>query len=76
MALLEAALKKLNHPDMDPSAITKENYQRAMKLTKEIQDRADELESEFYNHQKNLKKLKEKFPTSKKIRNTKRKVPK
>lgn len=76
LTLLEAALKKLNHPDMDPSAITKGNYQKAMKLTREIKGRADELESEFYHHQKNIKKLKEKFPTSKKTRNTKRKVPK
>lgn len=76
LTLLEAALRKLNHPDMVPAAITKENYKKAMELTKDIQDRSGELESEFYRHQKNLKKLKEKFPTSKKSLKIKRKSSK
>jgi len=76
LTLLEAALRKLNHLDMDPAAITKGNYEKARKLTKDIQNRASELESEFYHHLKNLKKLKEKFTTSKKSRKIKKKSPK
>ncbi len=74
LTLLEAALRKLNHPDMDSAAITKENYQKAMKLTRDIQDRADELESEFYRHNKNFKKLKENYSRSKKSQKIKRKA--
>jgi len=57
ITLLEAALNKLNHENMDPTAINIFNCTKAMKLTKQIQDRADELESEFFRCEKSLKKL-------------------
>lgn len=62
LTLLDAALKKLNHENMNPTAITTGDYSKAMELAKKIQARADKLESEFYRHHKNVKKLKDKFP--------------
>ena len=61
LSLLMAALRKLNHENMDPAALSIGDYSKAMKIAKAIQERADELENEFYHHQKNAKKLKDKF---------------
>jgi len=61
LSLLEAALKKLNHEDMDPTAINISDYPKARALTVKIQERARKLESEFYHHQKSTKKLKQRY---------------
>lgn len=61
LTLLRAALNKLNHDDMDSSALSIDDYQKAMKLAKDIQERAHELETEFYRNQKQAKKLKDKY---------------
>ena len=59
--LLEAALKKLNHEDLKPSNVNISHYAEAMRIARAIQQRAGELENEFYSYQKQLKKLTEKF---------------
>lgn len=61
VTLLEAALKKLNHNDMDTSSLNVSDIERAMKIARRIQERASQVESELYRHQKNLTKLAEKF---------------
>lgn len=58
--LLEAALKKLTHDDMDLSAIGIGDFEKARKLAAKIQTRANELESQIYRHEKQLKKLAQK----------------
>lgn len=55
--LLEAALNKLYHENMKTTIIDISNYEKAMKLTKDIQDRANELEHELFSHKKKLDKL-------------------
>ena len=63
--MLESALKKLQHENMDPEAVNLSDIPRAMKLAKKVKEVADSLESNFYllnkGKEKNLKKLKEKF---------------
>jgi len=54
--LLKAALKKLNHDNMDANSIKISDLPQARKLAFEIKRRADELESEFFNLEKNMKK--------------------
>jgi len=61
LTLLEAALKKLNHENMVPTALSIADYSKAMKLAKKIQERAHELENEFYHLEKNSTKLKQKY---------------
>ncbi|MGB2803875.1 MAG: hypothetical protein WBD64_03105 [Candidatus Zixiibacteriota bacterium] len=56
-ALLEAALKKLNHACMNTKTVRHSDIPKAMQLTKRIQKRASEIESELYRHDKELKKL-------------------
>ena len=58
--LLEVALSKLTHKDMDANAVNAFEYERAMKLTKDIQREANGLEHEFYNLMKERDKLKTK----------------
>ncbi|MBE0427061.1 MAG: hypothetical protein IBX72_10525 [Nitrospirae bacterium] len=65
VALLEAALKKLNHDDMDTSSLSISDLERAMKIARQIKERAAEVESELYRYQKNLPKLAEKFKRNK-----------
>ena len=55
--LLEAALKKLTHKNMDLSSIAMGDYDKARELTAEIQKEASELEHKIYRQKKNLKKL-------------------
>jgi antitoxin component HigA of HigAB toxin-antitoxin module len=55
--LLEDALKKLNHKNMDTKSISTNDIQKAMDLTREIRKRAQQLESELYHNYKKLKKL-------------------
>jgi len=55
--LLEAALKKLNHQDMDVRSIATSDFAKARKLAADIKSRANDLESEIYHYEKELKKL-------------------
>lgn len=55
--LLDAALKKLSHENMDPKSVTIFELKRAMKLAEAIRKRADELKSEFYHLQKKSAKF-------------------
>lgn len=58
LTLMQAALDKLNHDDMDLSAISiLKDTEKAMRLVKDIQDRASDLEHELFQHQKELKKF-------------------
>ncbi|MEN6365762.1 MAG: hypothetical protein ABFC88_02990 [Thermoguttaceae bacterium] len=57
IGLLDAALKKLTHDDMDLKAIGISDFQTARKLIEDIKDRAIELEKQLYHHEKELKKL-------------------
>lgn len=57
IGLLEAALKKLRHENMDLSQISAEDYKKARELTKDIQDEANALEKKIYDMQKKLKRL-------------------
>ena len=57
VGLLEAALKKLRHKDMDLSSIATGDYDKARKLAAEIQKEASELETKIYRQKKNLKNL-------------------
>jgi len=59
--LLNAALEKLNHSNMDINAIDLDRIDEAMKLTKEIQIRANELEHLLYDSKKNKRRLIDKF---------------
>lgn len=62
LSLLEAALKKLEHENMDPTTVNLAEMPKAMNLAKKVKDAADSLESEFYRLNKDCKKkLKEKF---------------
>lgn len=58
--LLEDALKKLEHPDMDTSSISISEIPKAMHFTNKIIAKAKDLEHEFYSHKKNYDELKEK----------------
>jgi len=53
--LLNSALDKLNHPNMDLKAIELSRIDEAMKLTREIQTKANELEHSLYTIKKELK---------------------
>lgn len=58
--LLEDALKKLNHEDMDTTApMSKDEMKRASEFTKSIQERAHELERELYYQIKNYDEKKQ-----------------
>ncbi len=55
--LLDAALKKLRHRDMKLEDITTGDYDRARKLTSDIQKEANNLVKKIYEQKKKLKKL-------------------
>ncbi|MCX5991887.1 MAG: hypothetical protein NTZ04_06115 [Chloroflexi bacterium] len=57
LTLLQAALGKLNHEDMDPEALATNDLDRARKLVVEIRQRAIDLEKELYQCQKVVKQL-------------------
>ena len=57
VSLLEAALKKLTHRDMDLTTIRTNDYGKARTLAVDIQKEANSLERQIYNHEKQLKKL-------------------
>ena len=54
--LLKTALKKLNHENMETNSVKLSDLPKARKLAYDIKKRADELESEFFNLQKAMKK--------------------
>jgi hypothetical protein len=58
--LLEAALKKLNHENMLPESISIDDIPKAMRLAKEIKERADALESDLYHCHKEYKQFRDK----------------
>lgn len=57
LTLLQDALKKLNHDNMDPDALDAFKLKEAFETTKQIQDRAHALEKEFWKLYQNFKKL-------------------
>ena len=57
IGLLEAALKKLIHDDMDLTTIRTEDYGKARALAADIQKEANALERQIYSHLKQFKKL-------------------
>lgn len=60
LTLLDTALRKLNHDDMDLKNISVSDQKKAMKLTELIIKRAEELKKEAYQYQKDFKNLKNK----------------
>jgi hypothetical protein len=52
LTLLEAALRKLNHEDMQVTKIAVADFDRARVLAAEIQKRAKEVEGEIYHYKK------------------------
>lgn len=57
VTLLQDSLKKLNHENMQPDTVDAFKIEEALKLCREIQDRAGELESEFDHLRAKFKKL-------------------
>ena len=57
ITLMEAAYKKLTHGDMDIKSIAISDFKKAHQLAVNIKNRADDLESEIYHCEKELKKL-------------------
>jgi hypothetical protein len=57
LGLLDAAYKKLTHPDMDLSATGIDDLHKAHSLAAAIGERAAELEGEIYRLEKELKKF-------------------
>jgi len=57
LALLKAALEKLNHEDMEDPTLSINDIQEAMKLSIQVRDRAKDLEGKFYHQLKDLKDL-------------------
>jgi len=57
LTLLADALKKLNHENMISANLDIHKVDEAYKKTKEIQERAHELEKEFWEHKQAAKKL-------------------
>jgi hypothetical protein len=51
--LFEAALKKLQHPNMVLEAIKKSEIPEAMKIVREIREAVKQIEKELYDRQKN-----------------------
>jgi len=60
LGLLEAAYKKLTHPEMDLRAIVPSDLDKARKIVVKTRERLDQLESEIYHYKKACKKLSEK----------------
>jgi predicted nuclease with TOPRIM domain len=58
--LLKDALKQLMHENMILENVRTDDYPEAMKVARQIQDRASEIEHQFYDFQKKLKQLQNK----------------
>ena len=56
--ILDDALKKLHHPKLNSNDIS--DFDTARGILKDIRERAQKIESEIYQHKKNLKKLSKK----------------
>mgnify|MGYP001557787076 CR=1 FL=1 len=56
LTLLDAALKKLNHEQLDLNKVKHDDETKTVKLIRDIRERVKELEGEFYEIQKNAKK--------------------
>ncbi len=65
VALLDAALRKLNHEAMVVQNITTDDYGKARQLAADIQARAHEIEQEVYGYKKKLDALAKKSAKSK-----------
>ncbi len=62
ITLIEAAIKKLEHENMDLTTIDiLKHYKEVREKLVQVQELASELESEWFGLKKNLKKLKSKF---------------
>ena len=57
LGLLEAAYKKMTHPDMDLSSTGINDLHKAREITAAISGKAHELEGQIYKFEKALKKL-------------------
>ena len=57
LTLLDGALKKLNHENMEPEVLDIFKIEDALKKSKEIQGRAHELEKIFWEQKNKVKKL-------------------
>lgn len=57
LTLLDGALKKLNHDNMEPEALDIFKIEDALKKSKEIQARAHELEKIFWEQKNKVKKM-------------------
>ena len=57
IGLLEAALKKLRHKDMDLTSISTNDYKKARDIASETQKEANDIEKKIYDQQKKLRKL-------------------
>ena len=57
LTLLDGALKKLNHDNMDPEILDIFKIEDALKKTKEIQLRAHDLEKVFWEQKNKVKKI-------------------
>lgn len=62
--LMEDALKKLNHENLKPSEVAVSDHAKAMRIARAIQERANELETEFYSRQKKWKEFAKKHGRS------------
>jgi len=60
LQLLEVAYQKLTHDNMDMKAILINDQDRARKLAVKIKNRAEDIEKELYQFQKEQKKLRKK----------------
>lgn len=60
ITLLEAALKKLKHENMQTCAVVLDDIPKALDIVRAILEKAQEIESEFDHYRMELKKLSEK----------------
>ncbi len=61
ISLLEAALKKLTHDNMQTESVSLTDIPKALEIVRYIWERAQEIESELDHHRMELKKLSEKY---------------
>ena len=58
LTLLDAALKKLNHEQLDLNKVKHDDETKTVKLIRDIRERVKELEGEFMKYRKMRKKIK------------------
>ena len=59
--LLDAAYRKLMHDNMDLKSLGVADLKKARQMAQDIRDRVDEITSELYHVEKDMKKLKDKL---------------